>query len=134
MLSVIEIFNGAYMKKILLTISLILMNSSAFAAKVTDVELDEERNIIMLVGYYSGGLAAHDFSLEDKGCFETEPLDCEFQLIDNRNGDTGEALVPMNVSFTLESLGLNTKRFSRAMISISGDGNSKVDFILPKIK
>lgn len=115
-------------------IAAIFTVGNAQAARVTGASVDIARKTVSVDVVYGGGCKEHSFKLvNNTGCFETYPVSCRLELIEDANGDMCEAMIYKKIQFTFAELGFNDSYYSRAGITILGDNGSKAGFRLPEI-
>ncbi len=108
------------MKHLVLTALITLISTQTFAATVRGARLDASKKAILVDVTYGGGCGKHDFSLEVSGCFESMPAQCSANLI-HKSQDACEALISKTVVLSLSDYKLNTRYFSKASLTITGD-------------
>ncbi len=119
--------------KILVTFLMMIVCSTAFAARVLDVRLDLENQHLLIDVAYTGGCSEHQFEFRlESFCLETYPVQCNGSLIDKTN-DQCEALLGGTVVVNLKKAGLTDPYFSEGRLTIHGDDRSSVTVTLPKI-
>jgi hypothetical protein len=113
--------------KLIISLALLLVTQSSFAAQVLRAKLDSAKKNILIDVRYSGGCKKHDFSLKVGGCAESMPVQCRVKLMHNSNGDFCEAIKFETVVISLKDAGAVGSYYKGAFLTIIGDIDSQTN-------
>lgn len=108
------------MSKFLLGVFLTFISLQSFSATVKSVELDEQKENLLIGVVYGGGCGNHEFSLKLGSCLETYPVQCSAELIEQTD-DTCEALIYNTITIPLSKYNLSDSYFKGGTLRITGD-------------
>jgi len=108
------------MKKILVIGFISLIGANAFGAMIKSAKLDAENEYILIDVTYGGGCGDHKFSLKARSCFETAPVQCKANLIEDTH-DPCEALISGTVVIPLQKYGFTDPYYKDGTLTITGD-------------
>jgi hypothetical protein len=114
------------MNKIYLTILVTLLCSISFSATIKNAKYDTTTKDVILDVVYSGGCGTHRFYLKPLGCFETMPVQCRAELIDESN-DPCEALISNTIRLDISAYyNLGDQYYQDASLTILGDFDANI--------
>jgi acyl-CoA hydrolase len=122
------------MKKIFLSVAMLISSYSAHSAEVIDARTNLETMEIEVEVAYAGGCEEHVFGLQLGMCFESYPVQCTAKLLHTTKSgepDFCEAFFRHTVKFPLEDYGFLSSYFKNGSLTISGAGESSATVKLP---
>jgi hypothetical protein len=106
------------MKKISILLIALCSILSTQAAQVKSAKIVGDKLLVDVT--HGGGCGEHHYDLKLGLCYETNPVQCEAELIHETN-DPCEAFVYKTVEFSLENKGLTDSYFRNGSLTIYGD-------------
>lgn len=122
--------------KAFLTCAALLFGAPSFAATVHSASFDLIKNAIEINVSYKGckdGCQEHKFEIRTGICKETYPVQCDSELVELTQDNLCETIISKKIMIPLRETGLDEGYYSRALLRIKGDNNSRVDVRLPSL-
>ncbi len=122
------------MKSLFTFFTVVILSTFANAAEINSGKYNSTTKKVELNVSYGGGCSKHFFALElNGGCAESYPVQCYVNLVHTTDTpDICEAYITEDLQLDLPAEMLSDSYFTNAFITVTGAGQTYINFQLPK--